>query len=55
MVEHIPDCKYYTRGGAVACNDPVKCDKCGWNPLVDMERKQKTRERMAEKARKGEA
>lgn len=49
MIEHIPDCKYYIRGGAVACSDQTHCDKCGWNPLVDMAHKQRTRE-----AKKGE-
>ena len=54
MTEHIPDCKYAKVRSSVACEDQTKCSKCGWNPLVDMERKQKTSERMAREAKKGE-
>ena len=32
---------------AVDCDkDNRNCDKCGWNPDVDKERKEKTRERL---------
>ena len=55
MTEHIPDCKYFPNRSAVACEDQTKCDKCGWNPKVDMERKQKNREKRADMLRKGVA
>ena len=31
---------------AVMCDDKSKCRTCGWNPLVDSERRPKTRERL---------
>lgn len=31
---------------SVDCTGDKNCDKCGWNPKVDAERKKKTREKL---------
>lgn len=43
-----PTCKYYLRRAGVECpaEKQGNCYKCGWNPKVEKQRKEKIRERM---------
>lgn len=43
------NCRFFSEDGAVGCekwgktHDPKICDKCGWNPGVELSRKRKNR------------
>lgn len=47
-MQYIESCIYHA---TVGCNkEGRKCDKCGWNPKVDAERREKLRKKMEGKA-----
>lgn len=43
--KQIRDCPF-RKDGAIDCTDGW-CDKCGWNPKVEEERKKKIREKLS--------
>lgn len=50
MTEHVPDCPYMKNSSVGCALADRKYDKCGWNPVVDAARRQKTREKLMKEA-----
>ena len=51
MVEHLPDC-IHVKNSSIACrpDSPSQCLKCGWNPEVDIARREKNKEKINKEA-----